>query len=560
MTTGVRRFLDKVFTATALLSVLVIVLSLLVVLAPMLVKGSGAVVFRGTSEFRRMQLAEFGHGDEQTVRAQWARVQQARRPIAGMVAQFKAQMATQFKAADDASQEEKLSSLYREFKKQLKESGAGSDQRLELQELASSLRRDLQDAFKASDPKEAIEKLDGILRHRQDVGLAGTAMDGLFLAAAQYRQTVAAVDFAKRDSLRESLAEVERILTELLGPRWDQEVDFKELQAQQAHMPPENRYGATRLDLAQKLLSQLMLEEQWVAQGQGQSLRKEMVPRQKQFEGTALAGLFPYVQSHLDDLLCPRLTFYWRFFTDDSTAGHYFGGVLPEILGTLALTVLAIAVAMPIGVISAGYLIEVAGDNLPVRIIRTCINTLAGVPSIVFGLFGLGFFVVFLLPRLGGTAWAGRSILAGSLTLAVLILPIIIRASEEAIRSVPQSFKEAALGLGASRFRCFVTVTLPAAMPGILTGLILGMSRAAGETAPILFTAGVAMGPIPDSIAQETRTLSYSSWYMAVSDKTAAMAPHQQYGMVMTLVALVLILNIAAIILRSRVSKKLRGQ
>jgi phosphate transport system permease protein len=187
-----------------------------------------------------------------------------------------------------------------------------------------------------------------------------------------------------------------------------------------------------------------------------------------------------------------------------------------------------------------------------------CVNTLAGVPSIVFGLFGLAFFVIYLLPKLG--LRQGSSILAGALTLALLVLPVIIRASEEAIRIVPRAYREASLALGASRFRCFVTVTLPAAMPGILTGLILSLSRAAGETAPILFTAGVAMGPIPTSLSQPTRTLSYSSYDMAVGDKMAMLAPHNQFGMVMTLVAIVLLLNIAAIVLRGRMSRKLRGQ
>ncbi len=240
-------------------------------------------------------------------------------------------------------------------------------------------------------------------------------------------------------------------------------------------------------------------------------------------------------------MLLPRWTVYWHYFTDDSMAGHYFGGVGPEILGTLLVTVLAIAFALPVGVITAGYLVECAADTLPTRMLRMAVNTLAGVPSIVFGLFGLAFFVIYLLPKLGLPE--GSSIIAGALTLGLLVLPVVIRASEEAIRAVPQAYREAALSLGASRFRCFITVTLPAALPGILTGLILSMSRAAGETAPILFTAAVAMGPIPTSLAQPTRTLAYSSYDMAVGDKMAALAPHNQFGMVTTLIAIVLLLN-----------------
>jgi len=218
---------------------------------------------------------------------------------------------------------------------------------------------------------------------------------------------------------------------------------------------------------------------------------------------------------------------------------------------------LGMLVAIPLGITSAAYLVECASDNFVVRIIRMCINTLAGVPSIIFGLFGLAFFVLFLFPVLGFES--KPCILAASLTLGVLTLPVMIRASEEAIRAVPQTYKEASLALGASRFKTFITVIFPAALPGILTGVILSLSRIAGETAPILFTGAVALGPIPKSIFDSTRTLSYGSYDMAVGDRLAMMVPHNQYGMVVTLVLLILGLNTAAIILRSRVFKKLKG-
>jgi phosphate transport system permease protein len=212
---------------------------------------------------------------------------------------------------------------------------------------------------------------------------------------------------------------------------------------------------------------------------------------------------------------------------------------------------------VPLGVVSAAYLTECTREGPVMRMIRMCINTLAGVPSIVFGLFGLAFFVLFFLPLFG--APSKPCILAGSLTLAVLTLPVMIRSSEEAIRAVPQTYKEASLALGASRFRTFVKVILPAALPGILTGVILSLSRVAGETAPILFTAGIAVGPAPKSVFQTTRTLSYGSWDMAVADKLSALVPHNQYGMVVTLVLLILCLNTAAIVIRARVFKRLRG-
>jgi phosphate transport system permease protein len=153
-------------------------------------------------------------------------------------------------------------------------------------------------------------------------------------------------------------------------------------------------------------------------------------------------------------------------------------------------------------------------------------------------------------------------ILAGSLTLAILVLPVVIRASEEAIRSVPQTYREAALGLGASATRCFFTVTLPAAMPGILTGTILAMSRAAGETAPLLFTCAVATGGISNwmnPLFEQTPVLSYSAYDIAVGDRLAEMVPYNQYGIVAALILLVLTLNLTAIIIRGRIARKLRG-
>jgi phosphate transport system permease protein len=316
-------------------------------------------------------------------------------------------------------------------------------------------------------------------------------------------------------------------------------------------------YGATRMDQARQLLDRLLVAEQWVPQEGSASLVKVRTPRVEQFEGTALEPLFSYVESNMDKLLNPRFTCYWQFFIDDNVNSHYFGGVGPEILGTVLITVLGMLFVVPLGVVAAAYLVECSSDGWIIRIIRMCINTLAGVPSIVFGLFGLAFFVLFLFPLLGFEQ--KPCILAASMTLAILTLPVMIRASEEAIRTVPMSYKEGSLALGASRFRTFVTVILPAALPGILTGVILSLSRVAGETAPILFTGAVSLGPVPRSMFDPTRTLSYGSYDMAVGDRLAMMVPHNQYGMVVTLILLILILNAMAIVLRSRVFKKLKG-
>jgi phosphate transport system permease protein len=544
--TALRAVSNKLFTALAVGSVLLIALALAAILTPILWRGAGAVVFRGTVEFRRMQMEQFNRGDMAAVTAEVQEVAKARAPLYAIVNEFR-------RGIDTADLKEEAHHIYRELGKQLEERNMPADERAAVRRLAKELRDDLDEAFSNTDRAVAGENLRTVLAHENDEPLKGTVAQELFTLARKYKHVVDTVDLASQQKYAAALAEVQEELRHLFGP------------PPGTPTPPlyQDQYGATRWDKAQESLQKLLYATEWVSQGKGQPLKRVDTPREEQFAGTDLAPLFPMVRASEENLLRPRLTCYWQYFTDDSLAGHYFGGVWPEILGTLLLTILAIAVAMPLGVISAAYLVECAGDSLVVRLIRTCINTLAGVPSIVFGLFGLAFFVIFLWPMFGITS--GSSILAGGLTLALLVLPIIIRASEEAIRAVPQAYKEAALALGASRLRCFVTVTLPAALPGILTGMILSVGRAAGETAPILFTAAVAVGstvplwPPGAFLFKPTRSLSYGSYDIAVGDNLAKQVPHNQYGMVMTLVVLVLVLNIAAIIVRSRVARRLRG-
>jgi phosphate transport system permease protein len=178
------------------------------------------------------------------------------------------------------------------------------------------------------------------------------------------------------------------------------------------------------------------------------------------------------------------------------------------------------------------------------------------VPSIVFGLFGLAFFINTIHVS------NSKSVLAGALTLALVILPTVIRASEEAIRSVPHTYKEAALSLGASKWRTIVTVLLPAALPGILTGIVISMGRAAGETAPIIFTAAVSVGdPLKlwETLSQPTPALSWNVYNLSTEHQKLDELRHVQYGMVLTLVLVVLFLNFAAVVMRARMSKKLKG-
>jgi len=241
----------------------------------------------------------------------------------------------------------------------------------------------------------------------------------------------------------------------------------------------------------------------------------------------------------------------WDFITLPPRDSMTKGGIMPAILGTMYLTVGTVIIALPLGVISAIYLSEYAKKGSIVRIIRIGINCLAGVPSIVFGLFGLALFVVFLN--------FGSSILAGSLTLGILILPTIIGASEEALKTVPQTFREASLGLGVSKWQTVFRIVLPNALPGILTGSILSVGRAAGETAPIMFTAAAFFTAIlPKSIFDEVMALPYHVYVLATAGTNIEETRPIQYGTILVLIALVLGLDLIAIIIRSYIRKKKR--
>jgi phosphate transport system permease protein len=342
------------------------------------------------------------------------------------------------------------------------------------------------------------------------------------------------------------LIELENGLRELLGP----------FPGDPDPVLPRNQYGQTRWDRAKVKLQDVLFELTYDYSDPSKMGKKVLVPRANAFRGTALEPLFPYLEKHAEEMLLPRLAFYWRFLTDNPKDSNFFGGIWPMLLGTIYLAVGAMLFAVPFGVIAAIYLTEYARQSRLNSFLRTCIGTLAGVPSIVFGLFGLAFFINTLHVS------KSRSVLAGSLTLALLVLPTIIRASEEAIRAVPHTYKEAALSLGASKWHAIATVILPAALPGILTGIIISMGRAAGETAPIIFTAAVSIGD-PLSLWQTTSNptpaLSWNVYNLCTEHQKLDELRHVQYGMVLALVSVVLLLNMAALILRARISRKLRG-
>lgn len=459
-----RKLLDRAFSGTSYLAILLLAAALVVILAPIFARGARSFVFTATVEHRRLVLERFERGNRDAVETDIREAARAREPVYECLRRFENDL-----EAGDAATRRRYAAALRDFKK---------------------------------------------------------------------------------------------ALAALLGPA----------PGAGRQLLPRHQYGQTRWDRALVKLDAVLQKETWDYSNPATGGVRKLVPRQFDFAGTALDPAFEILRRDLDKMLLPRRTVYWRFLTDESADSHFFGGIRPELLGTIYLTLGAMLFAVPMGLIAAIYLTEYARETRLLAMLRTCINTLAGVPSIVFGLFGLAFFINFKpvlpawVPLLGGHTLGpiseGKTVLAGSLTLALMILPTVIRASEEAIRTVPLAYKEAALSLGAGRWHTILTVILPAALPGILTGTVISMGRAAGETAPIIFTAAVSVGQplkIWEVFSQPTPALSWNIYNLCTEHEAVDEIRHVQYGMVATLVAIVLLLNLAAIILRARVSQKLRG-
>lgn len=237
----------------------------------------------------------------------------------------------------------------------------------------------------------------------------------------------------------------------------------------------------------------------------------------------------------------------WEFLTAAPREGMKAGGIFPAIVGTILLVVGTMLFSLPLGVLSAVYLVEYARDNLFTRMIKLSVVNLSGIPSIVYGLFGFTLFVLLLR--------FGTSILAGSLTLAIMSLPVIITAAKEALESVPFTYREISLSLGASRWQTVRYCVLPYAIPGILTGTVLSLSRAAGETAPILFTVAAFYLPrLPRSAFDQVMALPYHLY--VISTQVPNIPLELSFATALVLVALVFLMNVVSIFLRAHYRKK----
>ena len=255
----------------------------------------------------------------------------------------------------------------------------------------------------------------------------------------------------------------------------------------------------------------------------------------------------------------------WEFITKAPREGMTAGGIFPAIFGTVALVILMIIAVLPVGVMTAIYLHEYAKpESVLTRTIRFAVNNLAGVPSIVFGLFGLGFFIQFIgagMDKFFGleVIWGQPCLLWAALTLALLNLPVVVVAAEEALRAVPKETREASLALGATKWQTIRRVVLPQALPGVLTGAILSISRGAGEVAPIMFTGAAYFLPyLPHKPTDQFMDLGYHVYVMATQSPDVEATKPILYGTVLVLLLLTLLLNFIAIFIRSKVRRQMR--
>ncbi len=237
----------------------------------------------------------------------------------------------------------------------------------------------------------------------------------------------------------------------------------------------------------------------------------------------------------------------WEFLSTNPTDGMRAGGILPAIIGSIYLTIGTIAVSVPFGILTGIFLVEYSKDNILRRVINLTIVNLAGIPSIIYGLFGMSLFVIFLE--------FGSSILSGALTLGIMCLPVIITATREALLAIPKDLREASLALGATKWETTWKIILPTALPGILTGIILSISRAAGETAPIMFTVAAFYLPfLPESVWDQVMALPYHLYVIAT--QVPNMPENIMNGTVLVIVVLTVGFNLLGAVLRKKFSKK----
>ncbi len=570
MKTSTRKVLDKSFTLTSYASLALMCLVIVLFLAPIIVNGIGAVVFRATVEHDKFLYETLGR-ESSGYREELEKSNAARKPLYEMMAHFE-------KSDNYGHLVEKINAARAQCLSKLESEADIIFAALDIEDSRERLEkvRAIADAAWSPYINEISALADDSLHNggtlsaaeilkKQSNSLPGAAKLALNSLYEKKKLSFQQKSMLRRNftsfpmsALAQNLEKLEQAnaaynsfkkgVAELLGPSTAAEKEKLNLLRQ--------KYGQPRENLARDVFEQSVLHISVAEKdAEGRDVVRK-VESAEYFKGTPVEEMISYMQKNMPQMMQYHWTVYLGFFFDNPYDSNIFGGIWPMILGTFYLTVGAMLIAAPLGVIAAIYFSEYAKPGRLVSLLRMCVGTLAGVPSIVFGLFGLSFLINTLRVS------ESKSVLAGAITLALLILPTIIKASEEALKSVPNSFREAALGLGAGKWKSIYSVILPSALPGMLTGIIISMGRAAGETAPIIFTAATSTGAalaVWEVFTQATPALPWNIYNMCSEHEMADKVQHVQYGMVLTLIAIVLTLNMVAILIRAKIQKKLKN-
>ncbi len=566
MKTAYRKILDKSFTYVAYASLAVIALAILTFLAPILYRGVGAVIFNATVEHEKFLIENLGRSPTKSDEERIKLSNEARAPLYEMMGKYESPSDTAF----DAKINTAFDAAFESMKKHS-------------QELLSSL--ELKGAERGKRIAQISEKIWANYIGEVDKASSDAKKDGTSFALIKvlkgqderladavrrevaYLNSIKKLNFMQKSLIRRNAsAGIKKHIDAVVSELDEQNAAYKtfkegivkllgqpDIKSKDAVNLLRQKYGQTRMDMARSALEDSVLTISVKAKDSGGAEYIKRVKTAEFFKGTKVGEMAEYIEENFDAMLQPHMTAYWGFFFDEPFDSNIFGGIWPMILGTFYLTLGSMIIAAPLGIAASIYFSEYSKGGKSVELLRICVGTLAGVPSIVFGLFGLAFLINTVKIS------EGKSVLAGCITLALLILPTIIRSCEESLKAVPNSYREAALSLGANKWKAIRTVILPAALPSMLTGIIISMGRAAGETAPIIFTAATSTGAalaISEIFTQPTPALPWNIYNICSEHEMAERVSHVQYGMVLTLIGIVLLLNAIAIVIRARLQNR----
>lgn len=566
MKTAYRKILDKSFTYVAYTSLAVIALAILTFLAPIVYRGVGAVIFNATVEHEKFLIENLGRSPTKSDEERIKLSNEARAPLYEMMGKYESPSDTAFDAKINTAFDAAFESMKKhsqELLSSLELKGAERGKRIaQISEkiwadYIGEIDKASSDAKKDGTSFALIKVLKG-----QDERLADAVR-----REVAYLNSIKKLNFMQKSLIRRNAsAGIKKHIDAVVSELDEQNAAYKtfkegivkllgqpDIKSKDAVNLLRQKYGQTRMDMARSALEDSVLTISVKAKDSGGAEYIKRVKTAEFFKGTKVGEMAEYIEENFDAMLQPHMTAYWGFFFDEPFDSNIFGGIWPMILGTFYLTLGSMIIAAPLGIAASIYFSEYSKGGKSVELLRICVGTLAGVPSIVFGLFGLAFLINTVKIS------EGKSVLAGCITLALLILPTIIRSCEESLKAVPNSYREAALSLGANKWKAIRTVILPAALPSMLTGIIISMGRAAGETAPIIFTAATSTGAalaISEIFTQPTPALPWNIYNICSEHEMAERVSHVQYGMVLTLIGIVLLLNAIAIVIRARLQNR----